>query len=205
MSKGDDNHGFDITGTKLKLFEKAINLFATHGYANVSVRDIANAVGLNPASIYNHFPSKEAFLAEAWRFYREKYHQYLTPIEDILGMISVVPMSEIRDKLYPIYPPELVNVMEEIAVIALAEYRRNSGADELIADVFIETPKEYIGAVLRELVGRDIIEPLDVDNFIVVYAAFDLYAASHAGYRHKLSLEQWQSAHNFLFSLIRFK
>lgn len=43
-----------------RILDAAEALFAARGYAGTSVRDIANAVGLNPASLYNHFANKEA-------------------------------------------------------------------------------------------------------------------------------------------------
>ena len=43
-----------------RILDAAESLFAAHGFAGTSVRDIANAVGLNPASHYNHFANKQA-------------------------------------------------------------------------------------------------------------------------------------------------
>lgn len=43
-----------------RILDAAEALFAARGFAGTSVRDIANAVGLNPASLYNHFDNKEA-------------------------------------------------------------------------------------------------------------------------------------------------
>jgi AcrR family transcriptional regulator len=41
---------------------KAAEIFARDGYANVGMRDIADAVGIKGASLYHHFPSKEDIL-----------------------------------------------------------------------------------------------------------------------------------------------
>lgn len=45
--------------TKERILLTAIRLFSQRGVAAVSVRDIAAQVNLRPASIYNHFDSKE--------------------------------------------------------------------------------------------------------------------------------------------------
>ncbi|MDA5193514.1 TetR/AcrR family transcriptional regulator [Govanella unica] len=44
------------------LMSAAARLFAKHGYAGTSVRDIAAAVGMLPGSMYYHFKSKEELL-----------------------------------------------------------------------------------------------------------------------------------------------
>ena len=46
--------------TKGRIVEAAFGLFAERGYHAVSVRDIAAAVGVKDASLYNHFPGKQA-------------------------------------------------------------------------------------------------------------------------------------------------
>ncbi len=48
--------------TRERIMEAAIELFGAKGYANVSVRELAAAVGIKPASIYNHFSGKEEIL-----------------------------------------------------------------------------------------------------------------------------------------------
>lgn len=46
--------------TAIRILDVAEELFAQRGFAAVSVREIAGQVGLNQASIYNHFASKQA-------------------------------------------------------------------------------------------------------------------------------------------------
>jgi TetR/AcrR family transcriptional regulator len=51
------------TGTRIA--ETAAALFADKGYAGVSMREIAEVVGIKAASIYNHFDDKEALYLAA--------------------------------------------------------------------------------------------------------------------------------------------
>ncbi len=46
--------------TRERIVEEAFTLFAERGYHAVPVKDIAEAVGIKDASLYNHFPSKQA-------------------------------------------------------------------------------------------------------------------------------------------------
>ena len=50
----------DSVSTRDRILDAAEILFAERGLAGTAVRDIAGKVGLNPASLYNHFPSKLA-------------------------------------------------------------------------------------------------------------------------------------------------
>ena len=45
--------------TKEKITEEALTLFAQKGYKGTSVKNIADAVGIKDASLYNHFKSKQ--------------------------------------------------------------------------------------------------------------------------------------------------
>lgn len=47
-----------------RILRVAAELFLTGGYAETSIRIIADAVDMRPASIYHHFASKDALLAE---------------------------------------------------------------------------------------------------------------------------------------------
>ena len=51
-----------ITNRKEEIQTAAAKLFGEKGFAASSVRDIANAVGLGAASLYNHMGSKDELL-----------------------------------------------------------------------------------------------------------------------------------------------
>ena len=53
-----------LTGTKKKIYDVALKLFAEKGYKATTVREIARNVGIQQSAIYNHFKNKEAILDE---------------------------------------------------------------------------------------------------------------------------------------------
>ena len=53
-----------LTGTKKKIYDVALKLFAQKGYKATTVREIARNVGIQQSAIYNHFKNKEAILDE---------------------------------------------------------------------------------------------------------------------------------------------
>ncbi len=48
--------------TKAAILSTALPLIAQYGYAAVSMRQIAEAVGVNVSALYNHFPNKQQIL-----------------------------------------------------------------------------------------------------------------------------------------------
>lgn len=48
--------------TKARIRAVAVELFTAHGYEQTSLREIADRVGLTKASLYYHYPSKQALL-----------------------------------------------------------------------------------------------------------------------------------------------
>src|SRR3954447_3768779 len=48
--------------TRERIHEAGLALFNEHGYTGTTVREIADACGLTPGAIYNHYASKDALL-----------------------------------------------------------------------------------------------------------------------------------------------
>jgi AcrR family transcriptional regulator len=53
-----------LTLGQRRVLEACVVLFAEQGYTASSIRDIARAAGMQSASLYNHFASKDAMLSE---------------------------------------------------------------------------------------------------------------------------------------------
>jgi AcrR family transcriptional regulator len=67
--------------TRDRILDTAEALFAERGFAGTPVRDIATAVGLTPASLYNHFAGKEALYAAV-------LERGLRPVIDVLEALA---------------------------------------------------------------------------------------------------------------------
>lgn len=59
MARTTGSHS-DITGPRIR--EAALRLFARHGYAAVSMRQIAGEVGVQAGALYNYTPDKQSLL-----------------------------------------------------------------------------------------------------------------------------------------------
>lgn len=62
-ARASESLAADLSGRD-RILLRAAQLFLERGYAETSLRTIADAVDMRPASIYHHFESKDALLAE---------------------------------------------------------------------------------------------------------------------------------------------
>ncbi len=62
----------ELSDVEQRLLTSAVRCFAANGYHATTTRDIAAGVGLSPAALYVHFPSKELVLFEIIRAGHER-------------------------------------------------------------------------------------------------------------------------------------
>ena len=82
----------DAVGTRLRLYEAALRLFADRGYHAVSVRDLVRELDLQASSLYAHVPSKQHLLAELIRVGHEEHRDAL---RDALLAAGAEPAEQI--------------------------------------------------------------------------------------------------------------
>ena len=63
------------TGPRRRILEAALGLFAEHGFAGASIRDIATAAGVRSATLYAHYSAKEHLLAALVLLGHEDHHR----------------------------------------------------------------------------------------------------------------------------------
>lgn len=68
--------------TKERIELEALDLFSLNGYAGVSVRDIANRVGIKESSIYKHYKGKEELFDTIKQHYIEKTSNVFSEVSE---------------------------------------------------------------------------------------------------------------------------
>ncbi len=85
----------DLGAVPRALLTSAVRCFASNGYHATTTRDIAEGVGLSPAALYVHFPSKELVLFEIIRAGHER-------VLDHVRDPAVLALDDSADRLHAI-------------------------------------------------------------------------------------------------------
>lgn len=161
------------TNNREKILHTAASLFAERGFSAVSQREIAAAVGIRAASIYNHFTSKDAIL------------------EEIIKRLSL----ELEEQLRPSYEPEtllpLRDYIEGIAanndayfardanvnygIILMREQFSNAVVRKMLYEMMILRPREAMSAYFARLMDAGMMRRGDPVFAAKEYHSFFVY------------------------------
>jgi AcrR family transcriptional regulator len=100
-----------------KILETAASLFVTKGYHGMSMREIAEALGVSKAALYYHFKDKEELFLAILR-------QYLADMSALLDQISAEPLSQ-SEKIRRFVSDVLTQPADQRATIRLATQEIN--------------------------------------------------------------------------------
>ena len=199
-----------MRGTKWNIFVTAIYLFAAKGCANVSIRDIAKATNIKAASIYNHFESKDALVKQIYDFCQQHFDNITVNLDELIELVPDTHPQVIFEKYCSsfgdeIYGLGLYELMPKVIKIVLEEAAHDKRADKLALKLYQHYPKRYLRPILEKMIELDLIEPFDVDTFLLIYSGFELSCSQVHGSKLAISGKNWRKCRALLFSLIRAK
>lgn len=146
----------DIRSVREKILAAAVQLFAQYGYHAATMRDIARISGIQAASIYYHYASKQALLVEIMDTHMrdlianlQRIMQEATPVEHCLHEAIA---NHIR--LHTTYKAEFFIIDTEIR--ALEDEHR--GAILALRDEY----ETLLQSLLREGMERGIFHQVDI-------------------------------------------
>ena len=88
------NHLEELTGTKKKILEVAIELFSRKGYSDVSVRELTKEVGIKESSLYNHFKSKEAILEMIYLLFQQQNASAFPSVDILPELVKWISVED---------------------------------------------------------------------------------------------------------------
>lgn len=145
--------------TKEQILVEGTILFAKKGYAAVSMRDLAEAIGIKPASLYNHFESKEALweavLEQAYDLYTLYFRQLGEAIDragsfqEVLELIFLEPKKWAND--FTCYAFSVVQ----------SEQFRDERASRIFNEIFLKFSIDFIRDRFDRCVERGLAPKFD--------------------------------------------
>lgn len=147
--------------TKESILVNSTLLFATRGYGSVSMRDIADSIGIKPASLYNHFASKEALWSAALEHARGLYLLYFKHLDEALA-----EADSFRAVLETIFhePKLMANVFTNYAFAMIrAEQLRDPVAAEATGVTMFRYGIDFIRGWLDRCVEKGMVRPFDTE------------------------------------------
>ena len=192
-----------MRGTKLNIFKAAVEMFAHSSYFAISMRDIADAVGIQPASIYNHFGSKDELLSAIFAFYDYNAARHTPDLDKLMSLAEKLRPHELLMKSDMRFGPELQPWMDRILIIAASLDRSDPRAGALLSKWLIEMPRDSIGALLQRLISLKRVAPLDINTFLMLYTNYTYAAALRNYTSYAMAEEDWKNGLSMLFSLVK--
>lgn len=105
-----------MENTKETIIYHALTLFSDSGYEGVSMRDIACAVGIKAASLYNHFKNKEDIFLSIIDEMSKRYKETVIKIQLPHGKIN-----EVVDKYMHLSEETLVAIAKDMFLYFLKD------------------------------------------------------------------------------------
>ena len=132
------------SSTRQRILTCAAELFATKGYTETSVRELAAAVGMKGASIYNHFPSKLAILECMLEDCTEQSPGDLCDRDMMRGILASNPTaSGLMSCLHLAFSGDFEEYYQNALSVILQEQHRNPLVCRYISD-YIQQREQFM-------------------------------------------------------------
>ena len=189
--------------TRDKILFASIRLFSQYGYNEVSMRDIAESVGIKASSIYNHFNSKKAIADEIYRFYDEQWNEAKPDIDKLFRMAETEPPDVVLMNMLFDWKPELQEIMNRIYIIATREAMVNPDNLDIIKELVMDRVRLIPSLLLEKLVELGRIEPVDIEAFVTILAHVSHSATALNLTPLRIEGEVWFRCWSMLLSVIK--
>ncbi len=166
-------------GTKKKILDKALELFAAQGYDSVSVGEIAQAVGIKAPSLYNHFPSKQSIFnaivdatAKQYEVDTDKVDIHVQNSAQDIPVFTEITEEALFEKVRQIFEYSLHNeTISRFRKMMTIEQFRSPELAALCSRRYVERLVEYHAGIFSALISAGEIMTADPETLSMMYVA----------------------------------
>ncbi len=159
-------------GTKEKIFDAAVDLFAERGFDGVSIRDIGGAVGVSEGAVYKHYASKEAILESIFAYVESRIYPK-APEASIDALVDSLPFREILESI-----PRFMMADQHLARITrimVIEMYHNKKIRDYVQRELFERPVDETEILFRKLIEKGKIRPCDPRAMATFFISYLVY------------------------------
>jgi AcrR family transcriptional regulator len=174
---GDGAGPFAFTRTKEEIFNNSIKLFTQSGYENVSMNDIADAVGIRQSAVYNHFKNKYEILDTIYDFYYYHYISNRQNPDDLETVLQTGSLTDIITKgfIYE-FDKSVLERMADITRIIVQRATTDERAAELFKKLLLEEGIGFVEDGLCSAVEAGRLASFDTHTVAVLVNCVRLYS-----------------------------
>ncbi len=143
------------------ILEVAADLFARNGYDGVSVREIAEKVGIKDSSLYNHFKSKAEILETLFDDFIKYVPETRPSDEEIDKMLMLMEPEEIFKNIVFHVGKSVSGTLSNTVMIISYERFRNSRAAEMYYKYLVKEPVDYYERLINKMIERKMVKQVD--------------------------------------------
>lgn len=155
--------------TYRRLLDASAELFAKNGYNGVTMRKIAEKIGIKESSIYNHFKSKSLLLDALFDTFVAQIPKTRPTEEEINGMLMIMEAEEIFKSILFYVGKNVNGLLANIALIIHYEKHRNLRAAEMYYKYIVNEPAEYYEKLITKMIKLNLIRQIDARIFAEQY------------------------------------
>ena len=147
--------------TRERIIDEALTLFSQRGFEGVTVKEIAQAVGIKDSSLYKHFPSKQAIFGEIidqMEIRLNQMHAVLQvpdarrqDVSNFFSRQSSQSMTEMVEQMFIFYLRD--PIVGRIRRLFTIEQFGNSTIAQQYGSLFIESALDYHVQVFSQMIA----------------------------------------------------
>jgi AcrR family transcriptional regulator len=155
-----------------ELLQKCFDLFGRMGFSNVTMRQIAEEIGVSTGTLYHYFPTKVSILEQMFAWAAEQDIQVFSP-----QLSPDLPLAERLTRIAEIYVAR-GSFHQKLLLLALDLFRHSPGGSE---EAFCDFVEPFKGAISKSLgTGPKLSEV--ISTYLLGFALHALLIPRHFSY-----------------------
>lgn len=137
----------ELSGTRLKYFTKAINLFSRQSFEIVTLNDVAEAVGKTRTNLYSYFNSKQEILDLMYEYFTHHFTKSRKPLEALKPIVEHGTVLEMITSVGYFFDPSNRELMADILIVLHQRSVFDERARCIIKELIIDDGIRYVEEV----------------------------------------------------------